>query len=130
MQFEKLTIMREVGAEGKIFHQILEMQGRTGGGGDKLTTMLQIFKFNDKNLCCFQATDIVHQIWTNNTRRRQKWQLKEPNLSHTARYATKMTIREHLLKKRMFSFGHCPNYPPPPPPLLSGNFYIFFGRHI
>ena len=36
-------------------------------------------------------------------------------------------IREHLLKKRMFSFGHCPNYLSPlPPPLLSGNLYIFF----
>ena len=32
MQFEKLTIMREVGAEGKIFHQILEMQARAGQG--------------------------------------------------------------------------------------------------
>ena len=30
-------------------------------------------------------------------------------------------------KKRMFSFGHCPNYPSSPPP-LSGNLYIFFGR--
>ena len=29
----------------------------------------------------------------------------------------------------MFSFGHCPNYLSPPPPLLSGNLYIFFGRH-
>ena len=32
-------------------------------------------------------------------------------------------------KKRMFSFGHCPNYlSPPPPPPNSGNLYIFFGR--
>ena len=28
----------------------------------------------------------------------------------------------------MFSLGHCPNYLSPPP-LLSGNLYIFFGRH-
>ena len=43
---------------------------------------------------------------------------------------TDIRVREHLLKKRMFSFGPCPNYPsPPPPPLLSGNLYIFFGRH-
>ena len=27
-----------------------------------------------------------------------------------------MTVREHLLKKRMFSFGHCPNYLSPPSP--------------
>jgi len=33
-------------------------------------------------------------------------------------------IREHLLEKRMFSFGHCPNYLPPSP--ISGNLYIFF----
>ena len=38
-------------------------------------------------------------------------------------------LREHLIWKRMFSFGHCPNYLSPPPPLLSGNLYIFFGRH-
>ena len=36
-------------------------------------------------------------------------------------------IREALLEKKMFSFGHCPNYlslPPPPPNL--GNLYHFF----
>ena len=36
-----------------------------------------------------------------------------------------VVIREHLLKKRMFSFGHCPNYLSPPHP-ISGNLYIFF----
>ena len=27
-----------------------------------------------------------------------------------------MPLREHILQKRMFSFGHCPNYLSPPPP--------------
>ena len=38
-------------------------------------------------------------------------------------------LREALTKKKMFSFGHCPNYlsHPPPPPNL-GNLYHFFGR--
>ena len=34
-------------------------------------------------------------------------------------------IREHLLKKRMFSFGHCPNYPLPP---FRATCTSFFGR--
>ena len=28
---------------------------------------------------------------------------------------TQGCIREHLLQKRMFSFGHCPNFLSPPP---------------
>ena len=37
-------------------------------------------------------------------------------------------IREALTKKKMFSFGHCPNYlspPQPPPPPNLGNLYHF-----
>ena len=29
---------------------------------------------------------------------------------------SEVRIREELLQKRMFSFGHCPNYLSPPPP--------------
>ena len=35
-------------------------------------------------------------------------------------------IREALLKKKMFSFGHCPNYLSPPPPPNLVNLYHFF----
>ena len=37
-------------------------------------------------------------------------------------------LREHLLKKRMFSFGHCPNYLSPPLTPFRATCTSFFGR--
>ena len=37
------------------------------------------------------------------------------DLSHLSLLASPEALREHLLQKRMFSFGHCPNYLPPSP---------------
>ena len=38
-------------------------------------------------------------------------------------------LREALLKKKMFSFGHCPNYlPPPPSPQFGQLVPLFFKR--
>ena len=34
-------------------------------------------------------------------------------------------LREHLLKKRMFSFGHCPNYLSPPSPSFGQLVHLF-----
>ena len=44
---------------------------------------------------------------------------------HFVKLGTWVRIREPLLKKKMFSFGHCPNYLPPPLPPFRATFTPF-----